>query len=276
MNVVESVLLGALQGITEFIPVSSSGHLVVMRYFMNLKEIPLLYDVLLHISTLVVVVIVFRQRIVRILRSLVRRAVRRSVTQAHHAAEDRIHVKLAGLIMIATFLTGGIGVVLSRMNLDQYPRLAAGMFLVTAGILVAGRFARTGQGHPGLGYDAVGVRHAVILGIIQGLAVIPGISRSGSTISAALLSGLDREQAGELSFLISIPAILGATVLTLLRDHNQLAATVSAGALAAGIIAAFVVGFAALLVLLRLVRQGRLYLFSVYLIPLSVFTLLRM
>jgi undecaprenyl-diphosphatase len=276
MNVVESVLLGALQGITEFIPVSSSGHLVVMRYFMNLKEIPLLYDVLLHISTLVVVVIVFRQRIVRILRSLVRRAVRRSVTQAHHAAEDRIHVKLAGLIMIATFLTGGIGVVLSRMNLDQYPRLAAGMFLVTAGILVAGRFARTGQGHPGLGYDAVGVRHAVILGIIQGLAVIPGISRSGSTISAALLSGLDREQAGELSFLISIPAILGATVLTLLRDHNQLAATVSAGALAAGIIAAFVVGFAALLVLLRLVRQGRLYLFSVYLIPLSVFTMLRM
>ena len=258
MSVIQAILLGILQGVSEFIPISSSGHLVVARHLMGLGEIPILFDVILHIATLIVIVFVFRERIGRMLVSLLRWATRRS------DQSDATDLRLALLVVIATALTAVLGLVIAELDLARYPRLVALLFIVTGVILFTSRYL-----HGRLGYDQLGTRHAVITGIAQGLAVLPGISRSGITITAALASGIDRSRAGEFSFLISVPAVLGALALTL-RDLSDLTTTVGAAALAAGFGASLLVGFVSLLLLLRLIKGGKLYLFSFYLIPLGI------
>ena len=119
------------------------------------------------------------------------------------------------------------------------------------------------------GHGDLAAKEGLITGVAQGLGVFPGISRSGITISASLLAGLSREKAGEFAFLISIPAILGAFILEV-KDLGTLGSAVAPGPLAAGFAASFTVGFLAILLLLRLIRRGRLYFFAVYLIPLGV------
>lgn len=262
MSVWQSVWLGFVQGVSEFIPISSSGHLVVMRAVMGVGEIPLLYDVVLHIATLIVVVVFFRTRILQMLGSLYRFA-RRS-----HGAEDSVNLKLTVLVLIATVITAGVGLTLSRFDLHLFPKLVSVMFLVTAALLISARFS-----HGSLDYSGIGTRHAVILGIVQGLAVIPGISRSGSTIAAALHTGISRREAGEFSFLISVPAILGALILEL-RNFGELGAAVAPSAVAAGFVTSLVVGFLSLSLLVRLIHGGKLWVFSAYLIPLGVWGLL--
>ena len=262
MSLWQSVWLGVVQGISEFIPISSSGHLVVMRAVMGVGDIPLLYDVVLHIATLIVVVVFFRTRILQMLLSLFRFA-RRS-----HSADDSENLKLTVLVLIATVLTAGVGLTVGRFDLHLYPKLVSVMFLVTAALLISARFS-----HGSLDYSGIGARHAVILGIVQGLAVIPGVSRSGSTITAALHSGISRRQAAEFSFLISVPAILGALILEL-RHIGELGAAVPPAAMAAGFVASLVFGFLSLSLLVRLIHGGKLWVFSVYLIPLGIWGLL--
>jgi len=262
MSLWQSVWLGVVQGVSEFIPISSSGHLVVMRAVMGVGEIPRLYDVVLHIATLIVVVVFFRARILQMLSSIYRFA-RRT-----HGAEDAENLKLTVLVLIATVLTAGIGLTIGRFNLHLYPKLVAVMFLVTAALLISARFTRGS-----LDYSGIGTRHAVLLGIVQGLAVIPGVSRSGSTIAAALHSGISRQQAGEFSFLISVPAILGALILEL-RHFGDLGAAVGPVAVVGGFVTALLFGFLALTLLVRLIHGGKLWVFSVYLIPLGVWGLL--
>ncbi len=258
MTVVQALALGVLQGVAEFIPISSSGHLVVMRHLMGLGEIPVLFDVILHIATLIVVFFVFRERIARILVALWRWAARRA------NADDSVQVRLAGYVIIATICTVVIGLAIAEARLDRFPRLVSALFLVTAAILIAAHFFRGS-----IDYDGFGIRHALITGISQGIAVLPGISRSGLTITAALAAGVDRTRAGEFSFLISIPAIFGALILTL-RDLEDLTQVVSVPALVAGFLASLVVGFFSLVLLLKLIRGGKLYLFAIYLVPLGI------
>ena len=261
MSFFQSVVLGIMQGISEFIPISSSGHLVVLRAVMGIGEIPLLYDVILHVATLMVVVWFFRRIIGRIIASLYRWAKRSPVEG------DAGNIRLAGVVILATVMTGGIGIAVGQLNLHGYPKLVAAMFLLTAAVLIAAHFAA------GVHKDApVTARHGVIVGIVQGFAVIPGISRSGSTIAAALYSGVPREKAAEFSFLISMPAILGATVLEM-RDLAGLTSVVSPAAMTAGFFAALIVGYLSLALLVQLVRGGKLWLFSLYLVPLGIWGL---
>ena len=261
MSFWQSLLLGIVQGISEFIPVSSSGHLVVMRALLGIGEIPLLYDVVLHVATLIVVVAFFRERISRIIAALWRR-VRRTNTDA-----DRVDLNLSVLVLIATVVTVAVGLVIRRLDLHAYTTVVAISYLVTALLLILAHFAKGSTG-----YDGLTSRHALIVGAVQGIAVIPGISRSGSTITAALYSGVSREHAGEFSFLLSVPAILGALVLEL-RGLGELSAAVSPAALIAGFAAALVFGLLSLSLLVRLLRGGRLWVFSVYLIPLGIWSL---
>ncbi|TVR88662.1 MAG: undecaprenyl-diphosphate phosphatase [Spirochaetaceae bacterium] len=262
MSLWQSVWLGIVQGVSEFIPISSSGHLVVMRAVMGIGEIPLLYDIVLHIATLIVVVVFFRARILQMLASIYRFALR------SHGVDDAENLKLTVLVLIATVLTAGIGLTISRLDLHLFPKLVSFMFLVTAALLISARFSRGT-----LDYSGIGKRHSIFIGIVQGLAVIPGISRSGSTIAAALHSGVARKQAGEFSFLISVPAILGALILEM-RHFGDLGAAVSPGAMTAGFVASLVFGFLSLSLLVRLIRGGKLWVFSLYLIPLGVWGLL--
>ena len=262
MTVLQAVILGALQGATEFLPVSSSGHLVLMKNLLHLSEIPPLFDVLLHISTLVVVCIVFRRKIAAIAASLFRGAAKRKI------AGDRDNIKLFFIIVIATVLTVILGYAISFLHVEKNPKIVSILFIATAGVLIGTRFVQ-GQ----RGYAEIGVKEGLFVGFAQGLGVFPGISRSGITISASLYSGLSREKAGEFSFLISVPAIIGAFILTL-RDAETLGALVGAGVLAVGIITSFIVGFLSLLLLLRLIRKGSLYFFAFYLVPLGIIGLL--
>lgn len=258
MSFFQSLLFGIVQGATEFLPVSSSGHLALMKELFGLGDVPLLFDVLLHVATLIVVAVVFRDRIGRIFASLYRGLVRRL------RDDDRENLRLALALAIATVVTGVIGVLLGRLNVGQNPRLVSSLFVVTGAVLVVSRFVGGARD-----YGDIGIREGVIVGVGQGLGVLPGISRSGISITSALLSGMGRQKAGEFAFLVSIPAIVGALVLTL-RDAGELSQAVGVGQLVAAFASALVVGFAALRLLIRLIGKGRLYLFSVYLIPVGI------
>jgi undecaprenyl-diphosphatase len=258
MSLWQSVVLGIMQGISEFIPISSSGHLVVLRAVMQIDEIPLLYDVVLHIATLIVVVVFFRVRIWRMLVAVWRLVARRSTD------EDAVDLKLALLVVIGTAVTIVFALFIRQLDLHLHPRVVAFAFLATAAMLILAHFT-----HGRTDYEGIGTRHALIVGAVQGIAVIPGISRSGSTIFAALASGVSREQAAEFSFLLSIPAILGALVLEM-RGFGAMHEVVPPAVMAAGFIASLVFGFLSLSLLVRLVRGGRLWIFSIYLIPLGI------
>lgn len=258
MTIFQALLFGALQGITEFLPVSSSGNLAVLKSIMELQEVPVLFDVILHIATLIVVVLVFRDRIGRIIRSVVRWIARRS------DGSDAEDLRLAWVIILASVITAGLGLAVNELDAGANTKLVSVLFIVTGALLVVARFM-----HGADGYDRIGVKHGLIVGFGQGLGVLPGISRSGITITAALVAGMDRERAGEFAFIVAIPAILGAFVLTL-RDAAELSSMVSVPALIVGFVAALIVGLGALLILIRLIRRARLYLFSFYLIPLGI------
>lgn len=252
----QASLLGLFQGVAEFLPISSSGHLLVFKDIMGLSEVPALFDVTLHLATLASIVLVFRKRIFGIVASIARWIARRS------GEADAENLSIVVPAALATVLTAGIGFAVELVDLSGAPKVVAGLFLVTALVLVASSRLKPGA----TGYRGMRIRHGVIVGIAQGIGVFPGISRSGITISAGLASGLDRETAGEFSFLLAVPAILGALVLKL-GDLAELAGTVSPSALAAGSAAAFAAGVASLLVLLPIVRKGRLAWFAAYLVP---------
>ena len=261
MTLLQSILLGALQGITEFLPVSSSGHLVIMKNILNLEEVPVLFDVFLHAATLIVVCLVFRKRIGGLFKALFH------FLQGKKGEEDKESLRLILIILLATVITAVIGFAVSSLGVEQYPRIVSGLFLVTGVILLWARNAKGKNGNRELK-----IRHALITGAAQGFGVFPGISRSGITISAAVLSGLSREKAGEYSFILSLPAIAGALILEL-KDLDTLSSLVSVPVVFAGALSAFAVGLVSLLLLLRMVRRGRLFLFSFYLIPLGLFGL---
>ncbi len=262
MSLIESLFLGLLQGVTEFLPVSSSGHLIMARFIFEIDNIPVLFDIFLHLSTLVAVVLVFRRRILAIIVSLIR-FVRRQTDD-----EDRINQKLALLIILATACTGVVGAGLSYLDAELYPKLISSLFIVTGLILIATRFTRGDKQ-----YDRTGIREVVVTGLAQGIGVLPGISRSGITIAAALAVGVDREKAGEFSFLIAFPAIVGAAILDI-RQAGNLMDVVTPVNLALGMGAAFLSGLACLVLLIKLIKGGKLYLFSIYLIPLGILTLI--
>ena len=258
MSLVESLLLGLLQGATEFLPVSSSGHLVMARYLFEIDNIPILFDILLHISTLIAVLLVFRRRILAIFVSLIR------LIQRQKNEEDSINLKLFVLIIVATACTGVVGAGLSYIDADSHPRLISSLFIATGLILIGTRFMRGARQ-----YEQIGIKEATVAGLAQGIGVLPGISRSGITIATALGAGIDREKAGEFSFIIAIPAIIGAALLKI-RQAGELMDVVTPVNLAVGMGAAFVSGLLSLVLLIRLIKSGKLYLFSVYLIPLGV------
>jgi undecaprenyl-diphosphatase len=229
-----------------------------MKALFDLGSVPILFDVLLHVATLLVVLVVFRQRVISILKSLFRWIARRADDS------DADNLRLTWVIILVTVITGAIGFAIDRMEWQLPPRLVSGFFIVTALALIGTRFL-----HGTRDFSQIGVRDGIIVGLGQAAGVFPGISRSGITISAGMAAGLDREKAGELAFLVFIPAILGALLLTI-SDAAELSGTVDSLSLVVAFVAALVVGMVSLLLLVRLIRRGRLYLFSLYLIPLGI------
>ncbi|HUW70955.1 MAG TPA: undecaprenyl-diphosphate phosphatase [bacterium] len=255
MNVLQALVLGLFQGVAEFLPISSSGHLLVFQGLMGLSNVPALFDVMLHLATLVSILVVFRKRVGGIIVSTFRWMARKSDDS------DADNLAIIPPAALATVITAVLGVMIDKIDLSGSPKIVAGLLLVTAAILLASAFWKGTQG-----YRQMRWAHGLIIGIAQGLGVFPGISRSGITISAGGASGLNRETAGEFSFLIAIPAILGAFVLKL-KDMGQLSGTIQPLPLAVATATAFGAGIISLLILMPIVRKGKLAWFAAYLIP---------
>ncbi len=268
MSIPSALLLGLVQGISEFLPISSSGHLAVLSALLNIGETPILFSVFLHMATLFAVLIVFRKRIASLVVSLFRlvkgmlgKASNQSGKRQEGLAAIESDVRLILALVVATALTAIVGFLIKDVAKSLPPVVISLLFVVTGILLIlSGRVKEEGAS------ENLNVRQAVAVGLAQGVAVLPGLSRSGTTISAALFAGVKRSSAGEFSFLLSIPAILAAFVLEL-RDAALLAESVSAAALIAGMLSAFVSGLFSMKLLLRLINRGKLKVFAFYLIP---------
>lgn len=263
MTIQEAIILGIIQGLTEFLPVSSSGHLVLFQHLFGLKEAELFFDVCVHLGTLLAVIVVFRQEIKNIILALMRlfssSASKKTVLQKIESDPD---LKMALLIVIGSIPTAVLGFLFRGIadRLFSSAFITGAMLLLTGLLLWITRWATTRVEQPGA--DRLTPKNALIVGVVQGLAIIPGISRSGSTISIGLLLGINRETAARYSFLLSIPAIIGAGLLSLKEGLSQTDLAIQISLLGAGIAA--LVGYGALRSLLLVVKKGHLHLFAPY------------
>ncbi len=261
MTIIQAVLLGALQGVAEFLPISSSGHLILAQHLFGLEDIPLLFDISLHVASLFAVIIVFRKLILDLLLTAFRRILRKNTD------EDKPKLQMILALVIATAVTGVFGILLKEIIPDLPIQIVFAGFIITAILLIVG--SKISKNNEEKTPKNINFIQALIIGAAQGIGVLPGISRSGITISASLAAGVDRKTAGEFSFLLSIPAILAAFLLEL-KDLEHMTKTITAPALLLGCLASFVIGILALVFLLKLIRKGKLEWFAYYLIPLAI------
>ena len=282
MNTLQGILLGALQGIAEFLPISSSGHLAVAQNLFGLDDLPLLFDVFLHIATLFAVCLYFRKKIWALLKCLGRWISKRSLPQEQETDDflcgtDQRGRKTIIAILISTFITGIMGIFSSKLIPSLSIKVTCAGFIITAIFLIISA-AISKKNNKNLTEAAeqnqgITVLQALVIGFMQGIGTLPGISRSGSTIAGALFSGLNQKAAGDYSFIISIPAILGAFILEL-KDLGQVTEAVGIIPLIAGCITAFVVGYLSLAFLMKLIHKGKLHYFAFYLIPVGILGLI--
>ena len=247
MNIVQALVLGAVQGITEFLPVSSSGHLVLLQRIFRIDKPVLLFDTMLHVGTLAAVCIALRQDVWRLVRKPVQ--------------------PLTGLLILAT-IPAVIAALLFKARIEE--AFASGAYLgfafpLTSLVLLisertARRARRTKNEYTMTMFDGL------IMGLFQAAALIPGISRSGATISAALFRKLDRGFAARFSFLMSVPVILGALALQIHEGFTSGAgfSTVALAPLIAGTVTSGIVGFFAVTFMLKLMRKYDLWPFALY------------
>jgi undecaprenyl-diphosphatase len=265
MNIIHAIALGIIQGLTEFLPVSSSGHLVLFQKIFGISEPALLFDTMLHMGTLAAVVVVLWKDIWAILRKL--------------------NQSLTVYLIIATIPTV-IAALIFRKSLEkafETGHFLGFAFLLTSALLIGAEIlAKRGaiQGVSAKNTSTTSWLDALIIGIMQAIAIIPGVSRSGATLSGALSRRLDRDFAARFSFLLSIPAILGAVVFQLkdLVKGEAVEAAPGGGigtvAMIAGTLSAAIVGFFAVRFMLKIVREKSLWGFAIYTGALGLLVLL--
>ena len=282
MTVIKGILLGILQGIAEFLPISSSGHLAVVQKLFGLEEVPLLFDIMLHLATLLAVVLYFRKKIWTLLcvfgRLIARRPAPKAVNKDDLLCGTEARGRMTILaVIITTVVTGAIGVFTSKLIPDMPVKVTCAGFIVTAILLVVSsiieRRNSSAVKNSAEKNDGIKWYQAIVIGVMQGIGTLPGISRSGSTIAGSQLCGVNRAAAGEYSFIVSIPAILGAFLLEL-KDFAEVGSTVGAAPVIAGCAAAFAWGYISLAVLMKIIRKGKLEWFACYLIPAGILGLL--
>jgi undecaprenyl-diphosphatase len=261
LTVLKAILLGAIQGATEFLPVSSSGHLVLAQDILgvNMEGGGLLaFDVCLHFGTLMAVLVVFRKDIVSIIGGVF------GVSSGQISKDPSVEIKISRFMVLWIFI-GTLPAVIAVVFLKDFfeslttnATAAAVMLLVTGTFLWFTRFAR----EKSFGYASLDWWRTILIGIAQAFAIIPGISRSGATISAGMFLGLDKSTAARFSFLLAIPAIAGAMILSL-GDLSALSAEILF-AVTIGTIISAIVGFLCIKLLLIIIKGNRFSMFAYY------------
>ncbi|PIT85240.1 undecaprenyl-diphosphatase [Candidatus Micrarchaeota archaeon CG10_big_fil_rev_8_21_14_0_10_59_7] len=240
MDIISAIFLGALQGITEWLPVSSSAHLALAQHYFGVSA-PVAFDVMLHFGTLLAVLAYFRKDIVRL-------------------ASDIRYLWLIAVALIPTAIIGFAFKGFFESMFSQPATIAVALLITAVFLVVAERFSHESRKQ--------GILPAFVVGIAQGIAVAPGISRSGATIGAGMLLGLKKEDAAKFSFLLAVPAILGASALEGVKAFSF--AGIGAAEIIAGTAAAAIVGYFSIGLLLDFLKKGRLYVFSAYCVLLAL------
>ena len=238
------IVLAVIQGIAEFLPISSSGHVVVVSTIFGITESAEL-NVVLHLGTLFSILLFYRKRIIALL---------------------SVDGNVIKWLIIGTIPAAVIGIMIKTQfgHILENPLLAGLMFPVTGGFLLLMRFMPKRSGD----YRKISLRDVLIIGTFQAFALLPGISRSGSTILAGVMMGQDRQSATTFSFLLAIPAILGAASIEMFKIAKDGSST-PMGLLLAGLVVAFLVGLFALHWLVKWVESGKLHWFAFYLFPIG-------
>ena len=250
MSIFIAIFLGIVQGLTEFLPVSSSGHLVMFQKLFGINVDCLLFDIVLHLGTLVAVCIVYRKSILQILKNP--------------------FCEKGQKLLFATLPTVIIALLFKDFFKNSFDGnlLWVGFLVTSAFMFFADYSCKNNYQYKNLGYG-----HSVLMGVFQGVAILPGISRSGSTITSAMVMGVRRNQSAEFSFLMSIPAILGSLVFELF-DMSSSALTVDFLPLVLGFVSSAVSGYLAIKLMLKVIKKARFVWFGVYMLLLSVFMVL--
>jgi undecaprenyl-diphosphatase len=267
MTTIEIMFLGIIQGLTEFLPVSSSGHLVLFRNLIGFKEPEILLDCVLHLGTLVAVCITFRSDLADMVRDAGRFVLHSLKGRLREAltviglssTRERSQGSFIWWVFIGSIPTAFIGLWFKKPLESFFESVSmVGIMLVTTGclLLITKVIPKAYESR-----REIGLLVALVIGISQGLAIIPGISRSGTTIAFGLLLGLRRDVAGRFSFLLAVPAILGATALQLVDKDLQ---SVAFSSLVFGFASAMFIGLLALKFLMFVVNKGNLYYFAPY------------
>ncbi|NLD20434.1 MAG: undecaprenyl-diphosphate phosphatase [Clostridiales bacterium] len=262
MTYLQAIILGLAQGLAEFLPISSSGHLALLQYFFDISaENVLPFAVLLHLGTLVSVFIVYWKDIVDLVKELIT-VIRDVFTGRGLRINANPTRRLGFMIIVATIPTAIIGLAFNK----QFEALYLSLLAIGVGLLITGTILviaeRMGRNNKGL--KEMKFRHALFVGIMQGIAICPGVSRSGSTLFGGLVSGLNREFAVKFAFLISIPSIMGSVIVEA-PDAFKAGMDMSLiGPVIVGVIVSAVSGFFAIKAMIKLVSNKRLIGFSIY------------
>lgn len=276
MSILQGILLGILQGVAEFLPISSSGHLSVVQTLFGLEEVPLLFDVFLHLATLLAVCLYFWKKIWSLLKVFGRWIARKPAPEYQNTDDILCGNETRGrktiiAIILSSVVTAILGIITSKLIPELSVKFVCGGFLVTSALLIISAVIekkRAVQNVPSEN-NGITIKQALFIGLMQGFGTLPGVSRSGSTIAGALFSKVDRKTAGDYSFIVSIPAILGAFLLEL-KDLGEVSSTIGFAPVLFGCIAAFVVGYLSLATLMKIIRKGKLQWFAAYLIPVGI------
>jgi len=272
LTVTQAIFLGLVQGVTEFLPVSSSGHLLAIRHFLGADLVPgLLVEVALHVGTLAALVVVFRRDLTRLIADGTRGAAIALKERDLRAAADRAPLFPTAVAIIVGSVPAALAGVMLKSTIEVHLTglMPVGMCLTATGcLLLASRWAPEGA------VERVGPPRGLAVGMAQAIALLPGVSRSGSTIVAARFLGVTRQTAARFSFLLAAPVVAGAAALEAWdMTSDPTTAGVDAGFLAAvgvGAFTAMVTGVASLALLMRIVRRGRLHWFAAYCMPAGV------
>lgn len=262
MDIIQAIIIGIVQGLTEFLPVSSSAHLVFTPYLLG-TESSMAFDTLLHIGTLVAVVVYFWKDIVHMFKSFVASLADLTRGQFREGLREDQFKKLAWMVLIGTIPAGLVGVLFKDFFEGLFTNIpAVGAFLIITGFLLYGSEMISRRTTSKTGLKKMTIKNAFLIGVAQACAIAPGISRSGATISTGLFLGLERELAARFSFLLSIPAIMGAALVQI-GDISTIF-DVSTSVTVAGFIAAAISSYLAIKLMLKLISERDLLVFAYY------------
>ncbi len=256
MHIIEAIIFGIVQGITEFLPISSTAHIVITELLLGYHFPGLAYEIYLHIASAFAVILYFRRELGAVIKGFF-------LYFRVKSAENRVHFFFGLYIIVATVITGSLGLLLKGLVADvmKTPPFLAGALVITGTALIfIERFKEYGSRREG----QMTFLDSIVVGLGQAIAVLPGISRSGSTVIAALWMGLDRDTAVRYSFLLVIPAILGSTVLALDEVSAATWEAIGIWPLVVSFIASFIFSLIGIVWLIDFLKKGRLLYFAIY------------